>query len=127
MDDMYQENILDHARNQRHWGLLAEYTHHAHDENPLCGDELEITFTVDENDIITAIGWGGEGCAISQAAASMLGEEMLGKPLADAQALEKDTVLDLIGIKLSMNRVKCALLSVKVFKAAAYGVPDEDS
>jgi nitrogen fixation protein NifU and related proteins len=122
MFDMYQENILDHSRKPRHWGLLGEYTHHAHDDNPLCGDQLEITFVVDEQNQVVNVGWRGDGCAISQAAASMLGEEMLGKSLEEVKALDKETVLEMIGIPLSMNRVKCALLSLKVVKAAAYGL-----
>jgi nitrogen fixation NifU-like protein len=120
MHDMYQENILEHSRHPRYWGLLAEHSHHASDDNPLCGDRLEITFTVDEQERVIHIGWEGDGCAISQAAASMLGEEMLGKTLAEVKAMDKQMVLDLIGIPLSMNRVKCALLSLKVVKAAAY-------
>lgn len=122
MYDMYQENILDHSRRPHHWGLLESHTHHATDDNPLCGDRLEITFTLDESQKVVKIGWDGDGCAISQAAASMLGDEMLGKTLDEVKALDKAVILDLIGIPLSMNRVKCALLSLKVVKAAAYGL-----
>ena len=120
MYDMYQENILDHSRSPRHWGLLDEHTHHAEDDNPLCGDQLEVTLRVDETGKIVAVGWDGQGCAISQAAASMLGEEILGKSLDDIKAYDKDAIFELIGIPLSMNRIKCALLSLKVVKAAAY-------
>lgn len=120
MFDMYQENILDHARNPRHWGLLDHYTHHAADDNPLCGDQLEITLQVDEAETVVKVGWDGQGCAISQATASMLGEELLGKSLAEVKTLDKQTILDLVGIPLSMNRVKCAMLSLKVVKAAVY-------
>lgn len=120
MFDMYQENILDHSRHPRHWGLLEDYDHHAADDNPLCGDRLEVTFKVDEQDRIVDIGWAGDGCAISQAAASMLGEELIGKTLDEVKAYDKQAIFDLIGIPLSMNRIKCALLSLKVVKAAAY-------
>ena len=122
MFDMYQENILDHSRHPRHRGLLDEYTHHAEDDNPLCGDRLEITFQVDDDNRIVKIGWDGDGCAISQASASMLGEQILGKPLDEVKALDKDDIMELIGIPLSANRMKCALLSLKVVKAAAYDI-----
>lgn len=119
---IYQENILDHAKHPRHWGLLDPYDRHAQDENPLCGDHLELTLCIDENNIITALGWAGHGCAISQAAASILGEEMLGKSLEDVQHLSKDEILEWLGIPLSTSRLKCALLSLKVAKAAAYNL-----
>lgn len=122
--DMYQENILDHAQNPRHWGLLDPHDRHASDENPLCGDELEITLRVDENEIITAVGWNGQGCAISQATASMLGEAIVGKHLAEVTALQKDDIMELVGIPLSMSRVKCAMLSLKVLKKAAYNLDE---
>ena len=126
MFDLYQENILDHAHAPRHWGLLPEPDLHAADLNPLCGDELEITLRVDENSRVIGIGWDGHGCAISQAAASMLGEQVMGKTLDEVKALSKEDVFELIGIPLSMNRVKCALLSLKVVKAAVYGIPHDD-
>ncbi len=122
MFDMYQENILDHSRYPRHWHLLEEHTHHAQDDNPLCGDQLELTMVVDENNTVIKVGWEGNGCAISQAAASMLGEELLGKTLEEVKAIDREKVLEMIGIPLTMNRVKCALLSLKVVKAAAYGL-----
>src|SRR5690606_37822206 len=120
MMDMYQENILDHAHHPRYWGLLELYQFRAADENPLCGDHLEVTLQVDENNIIQAIGWDGQGCAISQASASMLGEELIGKPLDDVKQLEKELILELLGIPISMSRIKCALLCLKVIKTAAY-------
>lgn len=120
MMDLYQENILDHAQNPRNWGLVDPHNRHAEDENPLCGDHLEVTLRVDENNIVTEIGWSGHGCAISQAAASMIGEEIVGKSLDEVKALSKDDILELLGIPISMSRLKCALLSLKVLKAAAY-------
>ncbi|NDJ85313.1 MAG: iron-sulfur cluster assembly scaffold protein [Chloroflexi bacterium] len=118
--DLYQENILDHAQNPRHWHLLDPHDYHAEDENPLCGDRLELTLRVDENEIVTGVGWSGEGCAISQASASMLGEEILGKSLEDVKSISKEDILEMVGIPLSMSRMKCALLSLKVTKAAVY-------
>lgn len=120
MLDMYQENILDHAQHPRNWGLLDSYQFHAADENPLCGDQLEVTLQVDEENIVRAIGWNGQGCAISQAAASMVGEELIGKTLDEVKSMDKDAILELLGIPISMSRMKCALLCLKVIKSAAY-------
>ncbi len=72
------------------------------------------------------IHWGGDGCAISQAAASLLTEEVKGMSLDDVKSFPKERLLELIGVPLSMARVKCALLSLKVLKAGAYGIPDAD-
>lgn len=122
MNDMYRELILDHAKHQRNRGLLdpASIDHEEH--NPLCGDRLRLTLQVDENNVIKAVGWDGEGCAISQAAASMLGERVLGLTLDEVKAIDKQEVLDMIGIPLTMNRVKCALLSLKVLQVGVYGL-----
>lgn len=113
MEDMYREIILDHARNRRHWGLLSpnDFDHEEH--NPLCGDHLHLTMRIDEQGIIREVGWEGSGCAISQASASMLGELLVDMPVSEAQKLDKQTIFDLIGIPLTINRVKCATLSLK--------------
>lgn len=116
MDEMYREYILDHGTNQRNKGILDPADIDHEDSNPLCGDRLRLTARVNEANIITEIGWDGEGCAISQAAASLLGEQILGKSLDDVLQLTRDDILDLIGIPLTMNRVKCALLSLKVLQ-----------
>jgi nitrogen fixation NifU-like protein len=120
--NIYQENILDHAKHPHHWGLLDPHDRHAQDENPLCGDHLEITLRIDEHERIVGVGWDGHGCAISQAAASILGEEILGKTLDEAKQISKEDIMDLLGIPLSISRIKCALLSLKVVKAAVYNL-----
>src|SRR5262249_36550073 len=124
MQDMYRENILDHDRNMRQRGLLdpADIDYEAH--NPLCGDRLRLTLRLDENNRVTEIGWDGEGCAISQASASMLGEEILGKTLEEIRAIDKEEIFEMLGIPIGMNRVKCALLSLKVLKVGLYGLEE---
>ena len=122
MDDLYRELILDHYRNPRNKGRLEEPDISYEDDNPLCGDHLRLTLKLDENDRVIAVGWDGEGCAISQASASLLGEEIEGKTLEELKGFSKEDILELLGISISPVRLKCALLSLKVLKAGAYGV-----
>lgn len=122
MDNMYRENILDHGMNPRNKGVLDPATIDYEVTNPLCGDRLRLTLRVNEDHVVTDIGWDGEGCAISQAAASMLGEEILGKSLDEIRQITKDNIFDMLGIPISQNRVKCALLGLKALNVGLYGV-----
>jgi nitrogen fixation protein NifU and related proteins len=119
--DFYQEAILDHYKSPRHWGALNPADIDHEEKNPLCGDRLRLTMRVEDNKIVD-VGWEGEGCAISQAAASMLGEELVGKTLEEAQAISKENILEMLGLELGPVRLKCALLSLKVMKVGAYGL-----
>jgi nitrogen fixation NifU-like protein len=122
MDDMYREVILDHYRNPRNKQLVEPADIEYEEDNPICGDHIHLTLKVDDNQIVTEVGWDGDGCAISQASASMLYEELVGKSLEDIRKIDKDYILDMLGISLSPMRIKCALLSLKVLKAGAYGL-----
>jgi nitrogen fixation NifU-like protein len=122
MDDFYRENILDHYRHPRNKGHLEQPTHSHMEDNPLCGDTIAIALHVTDGNIIDQIRFDGEGCAISQASASMLTEMLQGKTLEDAKRLSKDDILDALGIQLGPVRLKCALLSLKVLKGAVYGL-----
>jgi nitrogen fixation protein NifU and related proteins len=124
MDDYYRELILDHAKHRHNWNLLQpnDFDHEEH--NPLCGDSLRLTLRLDEHGIIREIGWSGQGCAISQASASMFGELLIGMSFEDAKKLNKQIVLDLIGIPLTINRVKCATLALKTLVVGAYGTTE---
>lgn len=125
MDDFYQQNILDHSRHPRNSGRLSHPTVSREEMNPLCGDKLQIDLQIDDG-IITDVGFTGRGCAISQAAASMLTEEIKGKSVADVRALSKDDVLDLLGIPIGYTRLKCALLGLKAIKVGVYNLADEE-
>lgn len=123
MDALYREAILDHYKHPRRKGHLEEPDIHYHDHNPFCGDELTIELKVADNTIVDAA-FDGRGCAISQATASMLMEEIVGKSLDEIKEFDKEYILDLLGIEIGPVRLKCALLSLKVLKAGAYGLEE---
>lgn len=122
MDDLYRELILDHYRNPRKKGAVDPADIDYEEDNPVCGDHIHLTLQLDENDVVKAVGWEGEGCAISQASASMLYDSLEGKSLEEIREIGKDDILEMLGIPLSPVRLKCALLSLKVLKAGAYGL-----
>lgn len=128
--DLYLDNIIDHGQNPRNFGEpLVPADIDYEDENPFCGDYLHLTARLDEHQRVVELRWEGHGCTISQASASILGEEILGKTLDELRHFDRQQLLDLLGIQLSPNRLKCALLSLKVLKAGAYGLtnwPGED-
>jgi nitrogen fixation NifU-like protein len=122
MDDLYREIILDHYQNPRNKGILSPANIDYEEDNPVCGDHIHLTVQLDEDDRVTAVGWDGEGCAISQASASMLSEQIVGKTMEELRTFSKDDILEMLGIELGPVRLKCALLSLKVLKAGAYGL-----
>ncbi len=123
MDDLYRANILDHYRHPRNKGHLENPDIHYHDVNPFCGDEITIELKLD-GDRVVDVAFDGKGCAISQASASMLTEEILGKTLDEIRHMGKEDVLDMLGIPIGPVRLKCALLPLKVLKAGAWGLED---
>jgi nitrogen fixation NifU-like protein len=126
MDDLYREQILDHYKNPRQKGQIEASDYSFEDENPLCGDFLHIDLKVDDKGIITEAKFEGHGCAISMASADLVMESLLGKTIEDAKKLSKQDIMDMLGIELSPIRLKCALLSLKVTKAAAYELQEAD-
>ncbi len=122
MDDLYREVIIEHYKNPSYRGKLDPHDISFADNNPLCGDHIEITLRIDENGNVKEALFDGHGCAISQASADLLMESIISKPLEEVKKLSKQDILDMLGIELGPVRLKCALLSLKVLKAGVYGL-----
>ncbi len=128
MDDLYREMIIERYKNPQFRGELDPKDISFEDENPLCGDHIRIDLRLKDGRVVAAA-FSGHGCAISQASADLLLENIQGKTLEEVKALNREDVLDLLGIELGPVRLKCALLSLKVLKAGVYGMghTDEES
>jgi nitrogen fixation NifU-like protein len=117
------EILLDHYKDPRNFGHL-DHPDITHEEgNPSCGDQIRIEIKL-SGDVIEEIRFNGKGCAVSQASASMLTEELKGKSLDSVKRMSKDQMLDLIGIEVNPMRLKCALLALKATKIGAFGVAE---
>jgi nitrogen fixation protein NifU and related proteins len=125
MSSMYHEHIMDHYKHPRNKGSLEGPDVALTDSNPLCGDEITVTFRV-KNGRITEARQFGVGCAISQAGASMLFEQLEGKTVKEALAIPKEDILEEFGTELSVSRVKCALLALAATKKALATQHTED-
>lgn len=118
-DELYQERILDHFEQPFHRGTCPGCTHAHEDDNPLCGDVVRVELAVRDGKIEDA--WfGGDGCCISQAAASMLMESIQGKPVEEARKMTGADMLNLFGARLTPNRQKCCLLGWRVLQSALF-------
>jgi nitrogen fixation NifU-like protein len=129
-DQLYREVILDHYKSPRHHGVLEDADAHAEGQNPLCGDEISVYVKFREDgDTIDEVSFTGRGCAISQAATSMLTDLVVGRSATEVAGLPKEELLDEVGIPLTPVRLKCAILGLGVLKVAlnrAKGTPLPD-
>ena len=113
--DMYRQQILDHYKSPRNYGELADPTFTHVGENPMCGDTIEMDIVLDDEEAhIERVAFRGDGCAISQASASMLSERLHGMALDDLRAMDRDDIVDMLGVDISPMRIKCAVLAEKV-------------
>ena len=118
-DDLYREVILDHYKNPHNYGLLEPHDAHAEGQNPLCGDEVSVSIRfAGDGETIEEIGFEGRGCAVSQAATSMLTDIVKGRKATDVATLPKEEILEEVGIPLTPVRMKCAILGLGVVKVA---------
>jgi nitrogen fixation NifU-like protein len=123
MDQLYREAILDHYKHPRRKGHLDQPDIHYHDHNPFCGDEITVELMV-EDGIVTDAAFDGRGCAISQASASMMMEEIVGMSVEELKGWTKEEILDMLGIEIGPVRLKCALLPLKALKAGIWGLDE---
>ena len=123
MNDLFRENILEHHRHPRCHGTLEHPDVTFEDANPLCGDRIRMDFRIADGRL-AEVRFSGQGCSISQAAASMLCEHVQGRPLEEIKKLDRSDVLDMLGIELGPVRLKCALLALKTLKSAVWGLQE---
>ncbi len=115
MDDLYRDYILEHYRRPHNFGPLEGANASHEGANPLCGDRITLQLRV-HNGKVDGVGFTGRGCAISQASASLLTDEIRGKPLSQVAAMAPQDVLDLLGIDISPARMRCAMLSLETLQ-----------
>jgi nitrogen fixation NifU-like protein len=112
---MYRQQILDHYKNPRNYGEMEDADIEHVGENPMCGDTIKMFVQLaDDGDTIERVSFVGDGCAISQASASMFSQELHGESLAAVREMDRDDIIDLLGVELSPMRIKCAVLAEKV-------------
>ena len=119
-EQLYREVILDHYKAPRNHGVLEPHDAIAEGQNPLCGDEVTVSVRFGEGDVIESVGFEGRGCAISQAATSMLSDLVKGRTAGEVAAMPKEELLEEIGIPLTPIRLKCALLGLWTLKVALH-------
>ncbi len=126
-EQLYQEHILDHYEDPFHRGHCPKCTHAHEDDNPLCGDVIRMELQIDERGAMKEVYFNGDGCCISQAAASMLVEKFNGRHIDEVKKFTANDMLQLFGARLTANRQKCCLLSWRVLQAAIYAPMDNNS
>jgi len=119
-DQLYRESLLEIFRNPPNRGEIKNPDFEARLVNPLCGDEIKLQLKVknSKSKIIQKAAFSGNGCAISQASASLLATYVEGKPISEVKKLDVRDIIKLIGITPSPARLKCALLGLEVLKKA---------
>jgi nitrogen fixation protein NifU and related proteins len=121
-DNLYRDFILEHYREPHNRGVLEPHDLHFADSNPTCGDEMSITLRLDgEKGRVADVAFDGRGCAISQASASILTDELRGLSVDELRAIDPAEVVGKLGVPIGPARLKCALLVYKVLQGAVQG------
>ena len=121
-DELYDDHILDHFESPYHKGHLDCPTCSHSDRNPICGDQVTLELAIDDERRVQEAFFDGKGCAISQAAASILCEAIEGKTLDELRMFQAKDMLELLKVRLTASRQKCGLLSFKVLKTMLYSL-----
>ena len=124
-DELYDDHILDHFESPYHKGHLPCPTCSHSDRNPICGDQITLELEIDRDQHVHQAFFDGKGCAISQAAASILCEAIEGKSLAELRDFQAQDMLKLLNVRLTASRQKCGLLGFKVLKTMLYSLNPE--
>ncbi|RNJ25439.1 iron-sulfur cluster assembly scaffold protein [Halosegnis longus] len=126
--DMYRQQILDHYKNPRNYGEVDDATFEHVGENPMCGDTIKLFVNLEDDDeTIAGVSFIGDGCAISQASASLLSTELQGMTLDTVREMDRDDIVEMLGVEISPMRIKCAVLAEKVVQdGAAIYVGDKE-
>jgi nitrogen fixation NifU-like protein len=127
MDDLYRDEILEHYRQPHNFGTLDEPDATYEGNNPLCGDRITMMLTLDDAGTVSDVAFSGRGCAISQASASLLTDEIRGRSVEEVETMKNQDILDLLGIEISPARLKCALLSLDTLQHALQGRDGEEA
>ena len=117
--EIYREQLLDHYKNPRHYGLVEKPTHQSFEENISCGDEISLSLVVEDGTVVK-VGFEGQACVIAKASASLLSEKILGMVVEEVKRLSKEDVLGLLGIEPTPSRLKCALLPLEALRSSLH-------
>ena len=118
--DMYRQQILDHYKNPRNYGEMQDPDFSHVGENPSCGDTIQVDVKLaDDDETIKEVSFTGDGCAISQASASLLTKKLPGKSVEELQEMDTDDIVDMLGVEISPMRIKCAVLARQVAQDGA--------
>lgn len=125
-EEIYLDHVLDHYEDPYHRGRCSQATHRHEDDNPLCGDVIQVELSIDDQGKICEAWFDGDGCCISQASASMLMESIEGKTIDEVREFSAEQMLELFQARLTPNRQKCCLLSWRVVQSALYSSGDRE-